>query len=146
MRLSGPLQPQFYKLLTAFALVIAPSVPSTTSNDARFLPESHVLKQYSHSHCWGHEIDCPKTVTPDAHVDCSDATKTPFHPSGVKTASEVFFSQADFGYVGEFVSSLQNYCSPKTQFDSSLTCSANLQFCSGGKYIILARDPSQPGP
>ena len=127
MRLSGP------GPATTFIFLGAVSVPSATCNDARFLPESHILKQYTPSDCWGHEVDCTKTATPAAHVDCSYATNTSFHLVGVKSASEVFFSQADFGYLGEFVSSLQNYCRPETQFDSSLTCTANLQFCSGVK-------------
>ena len=122
-----------FQAATTFIFLGAVSVPSATCNDARFLPESHILKQYTPSDCWGHEVDCTKTATPAAHVDCSYATNTSFHLVGVKSASEVFFSQADFGYLGEFVSSLQNYCRPETQFDSSLTCTANLQFCSGVK-------------
>ena len=122
-----------FQAAIAFIFVVAASLPSGTCNDARFLPESHILRQYTYSDCWGHEDDCPETATPAAHVDCSGATNTPFHLVGGKSASEVFFSQADFGYVGEFVRSLQNYCRPETQFDSSLTCTANLQFCSGVK-------------
>jgi len=125
-----------FQVATVFVFVGTAALPSAICNDARFLPESHILKQYTHSACWGHEIDCPKTATPAAHVDCSDATNTPFHLVGGKSASEAFFSQADFGYVGEFVSSLHNYCRPETQFDSSLTCTANLQFCSGRNIFI----------
>ena len=125
-----------FQAAIAFIFVVAASLPSGTCNDARFLPESHILRQYTYSDCWGHEDDCPETATPAAHVDCSGATNTPFHLVGGKSASEVFFSQADFGYVGEFVRSLQNYCRPETQFDSSLTCTANLQFCSGRNIFM----------
>ena len=138
MRPGSKSQPHMsiFQAATTFIFVGAVSVPSATCNDARFLPESHILKQYTPSDCWGHEVDCTKTATHAAHVDCSYATNTSLHLVEVKSASELFFSQADFGYLGEFVSSLQNYCRPETQFDSSLTCTANLQFCSGVKLSI----------
>ena len=133
MRLSGSQsKPSLSKIQVAVTLVliVAANINSATCNDAHFLPESHFLKQFTPSDCWGHEVDCPKAA---AHVDCSEAIDTSFHPADAKRAHQVFFTQGDFGYLGEFVSSLRNYCRPETQFDSSLTCTANLQFCSGVK-------------
>ena len=133
MRLSGSQsKPSLSNIQVAVTLVliVAANINSATCNDAHFLPESHFLKQFTPSDCWGHEVDCPKAA---AHVDCSEAIDTSFHPADAKRAYQVFFTQGDFGYLGEFVSSLRNYCRPETQFDSSLTCTANLQFCSGVK-------------
>ena len=133
MRLSGSQsKPSLSNIQVAVTLVliVAANINSATCNDAHFLPESHFLKQFTPSDCWGHEVDCPKAA---AHVDCSEAIDTSFHPADAKRAYQVFFTQGDFGYLGEFVSSLRNYCRAETQFDSSLTCTANLQFCSGVK-------------
>ena len=115
------------------ALVFNGNLISVICNDASFLPQSHLVKQYTDSACWGHEANCPYNTT---HVDCSVAYKTKLqHNVGDKSASDVFFSQADFGYLKEFISSLRTFCRPETQFDSSLTCSAYLQFCTGLKLI-----------
>lgn len=116
------------------ALVFNGNLISVICNDASFLPQSHLVKQYTDSACWGHEANCPYNTT---HVDCSVAYKTKLqHNVGDKSASDVFFSQADFGYLKEFISSLRTFCRPETQFDSSLTCSAYLQFCTGRNIFI----------
>ncbi len=119
------------------ALLLQAQLIAFVGADPRFLPQSHIKKQYpkssASSHCWGYEPHCSKSVAL-SHIVCDDEDSV--DPLTGKPAEEAFFEAADFGYVKAFVDSLTNFCEPRSQFDSSLTCSENLQFCTGRNLFL----------
>ena len=82
----------------------------------KFLPPHHLpYYQSGSSRCWGHEKDCPfersfsRNVT-SCDEDVSDADK------------RAFFDEADFGYVGTKLATLEHLCRPQRPGDSEMLC------------------------
>ncbi|KAL7042836.1 hypothetical protein ACKWTF_001303 [Chironomus riparius] len=92
-------------------------------------------EEYDRELCWGYEYGCKKPQF---------IHKCPGNHSGYvkdkETQLDVFYSQADFGYVKQQLRELKVYCEPYTITDSSLECSENVRFCRGRNLMINFTD------
>uniref|UniRef100_A0A6I8RBR0 EGF domain-specific O-linked N-acetylglucosamine transferase n=1 Tax=Xenopus tropicalis TaxID=8364 RepID=A0A6I8RBR0_XENTR len=88
--------------------------------------------------CWGYEKSCTKghgySYPVCDQVDFGWA-KT------IEESQEVFWKQADFGYVKERLAETQILCRPQEQGDSMLACSRNLQHCRATNLYLDLRNP-----
>jgi len=91
------------------------------------LPESHLLQSPT---CWGYEEKCT-THSRVSQPYCMDgATGWP----GEKDPVELFYKQADFGFVRDRLQEMFSPCKPlgdHNESSSSLQCSKDLLFCIG---------------
>ncbi|XP_062401881.1 EGF domain-specific O-linked N-acetylglucosamine transferase isoform X1 [Sardina pilchardus] len=76
--------------------------------------------------CWGHEKNCSPEHRMGYPV-CSAVDSG--WASSVSAAQELFWKQADFGYVRERRSELKTLCKPLNPGDSSLKCANHMRFC-----------------
>ncbi len=88
--------------------------------------------------CWGYEPGCDKSNSFSQKIKCS-------HPEDV----EVFYKEADFGYVAKRIATLETMCEPEVddEADSSLLrCSEQLQYCQGKRLWLDFRQlPERKG-
>ncbi|XP_077132184.1 EGF domain-specific O-linked N-acetylglucosamine transferase [Ranitomeya variabilis] len=88
--------------------------------------------------CWGYEKSCRKErrfSDPACHeLDTGWARN-------LEGAQEVFWRQADFGYVMERQAEAEILCSPREQGDSLLVCSSHLQHCRATNLYLDLRSP-----
>lgn len=82
--------------------------------------------------CWGYEPDCQAVNAFSQQVECSSETDL---ASG-RPSRDVFFDEADFGYVKQRLDSMTVICEPQSPKESSLVCSRHLQFCTGRELLI----------
>ena len=91
------------------------------------LPKSHLLDSPS---CWGYESACT-TKDRVSRPHCNEgATGWP----GEEDPLELFYKQADFGFVRDRLNEMKTICEPldnKFEIRSNLQCSKDLQFCLG---------------
>ena len=87
--------------------------------------------------CWGHESNCDARNSFSANF-----TKCNPRAENTEKSRQIFFNEADFGYVKQRSEDLLNICSPSEQDSStsSLQCSNQLQFCVGKNIRIDFRD------
>ncbi|TTB85606.1 EGF domain-specific O-linked N-acetylglucosamine transferase [Bagarius yarrelli] len=111
------------------------------------LPDQH-MPYFLHSNthdalsqtqsCWGYEDSCSPqhrfSFPTCTSVDSSWA-------SSVQTAQEVFWKQADFGYVHERLSEMKTLCQPQTPGESSLKCTSHLRYCRATNLYLDLRKP-----
>lgn len=76
--------------------------------------------------CWGYEKGCNKPNRLFLPL-CSEPARPWTHSMEAK--HELFWTQADFGYVKDVVDSITMLCKPQHKGDSSLSCSKNERFC-----------------
>ncbi|KAI3370371.1 hypothetical protein L3Q82_025140 [Scortum barcoo] len=90
------------------------------------------------SACWGYEKNCD----PRKHFSYPVCTKA---DSGwarsLEAAQELFWKQADFGYVKERLSELKTLCKASKPGDSSLRCSSHTRFCKATNLYLDLRKP-----
>ncbi|CAI8028714.1 EGF domain-specific O-linked N-acetylglucosamine transferase [Geodia barretti] len=90
--------------------------------------------------CWGYERDC--TEDNRLFVPRCDGSPKPWAQT-MEGKMELFWTQADFGYVKKVVDSLAILCSPKGKIAegaSQLICSAQLRYCRARNlYMDLRR-------
>ncbi|XP_063282872.1 EGF domain-specific O-linked N-acetylglucosamine transferase [Pelobates fuscus] len=113
---------------------------ATVCKEDPFCPfREHLIKLNS---CWGYEKSCDKdqrfSYPTCDHVDFGWA-------KNVEDAQEIFWKQADFGYVKEKVAETQILCRPRQQGDSLLACSSHLQHCRASNLYMDLRKPRR-GP
>ncbi|XP_077982080.1 EGF domain-specific O-linked N-acetylglucosamine transferase-like isoform X2 [Glandiceps talaboti] len=84
-------------------------------------------------HCWGYEEGCEKDNMPGYPV--CDKLHEAWAPSLEKLADK-FFEIADFGYVKEMRLSMQSFCTPQKQYDSSLECTKFLRHCRASNILM----------
>ncbi|XP_037077683.1 EGF domain-specific O-linked N-acetylglucosamine transferase-like [Pollicipes pollicipes] len=89
--------------------------------------------------CWGYEDYCPlykSYLIPD----CDGKSKG--WTSSRREQLEMYYEQADFGYIKKRHKSLFSLCTPlhKTQDASSLNCTAKMEFCRGRNIRLDFRD------
>ncbi|KAI2809919.1 hypothetical protein BLOT_001072 [Blomia tropicalis] len=83
--------------------------------------------------CWGYEADSNRNCL--LHTSkCSGPIGT--WASGRNEQLEIFFNQADFGYVQERRTELEHYCSPNGTTSSELTCTNYMRYCTGKNILI----------
>ncbi|KAK3584893.1 hypothetical protein CHS0354_023483 [Potamilus streckersoni] len=78
--------------------------------------------------CWGYEKNCNvsnRMKTPLCDVEGQDGTVN------LTSQLDMFWKQADFGYVNERLNEMKTLCTPNIQNDSSLDCVKYAQFCRG---------------
>ncbi|XP_069062680.1 EGF domain-specific O-linked N-acetylglucosamine transferase [Pleurodeles waltl] len=90
--------------------------------------------------CWGYEKSCNTqhrfSYPVCTHLDSGWA-------NDIETARQVFWKQADFGYVKERLDEMQILCKPMSSADSMLSCSSNLQNCRTTNLYLDLRSPKR---
>jgi hypothetical protein len=86
--------------------------------------------------CWGYEEDCKPENSFSKEIEC-ETEKDPY--SG-RISRDIFYDEADFGYVRTRLGSMMSICEPRNSQESSLVCSKHLQFCAGRKIFIDFED------
>ncbi|KAK3513007.1 hypothetical protein QTP70_035181, partial [Hemibagrus guttatus] len=88
--------------------------------------------------CWGYEKSC----SPEHRFSfptCTSADSA--WASSVQTAQEIFWKQADFGYVKERLSEMKTLCTPLTPGESSLKCTRHMRYCRATNLYLDLRKP-----
>ena len=83
--------------------------------------------------CWGHESNCDVKNSFSANfTKCNPRTQN------TQKSREIFFNEADFGYIKQRKENLMNICSerPDDSIQSSIKCTNQLQFCTGKNVRI----------
>ncbi|XP_072307772.1 EGF domain-specific O-linked N-acetylglucosamine transferase [Eucyclogobius newberryi] len=90
------------------------------------------------SSCWGYETNCD----PKKSFGYPVCTKVDTGwARTLEAARDVFWKQADFGYVKERLSELTVLCKAKQREDSSLKCSSHARFCKTTNLYLDLRNP-----
>ncbi|XP_072328392.1 EGF domain-specific O-linked N-acetylglucosamine transferase isoform X1 [Scyliorhinus torazame] len=97
--------------------------------------KKHLRKLQS---CWGYENKC-KPEYRFSYPMCTDATSG--WANTIEAAQDIFWKQADFGYVKEMLRELQTLCEPAKPGDSSLMCSKYTRYCRATNLYIDLRNP-----
>ncbi|KAM6981152.1 EGF domain-specific O-linked N-acetylglucosamine transferase [Aplochiton taeniatus] len=88
--------------------------------------------------CWGYEKNCApenRFGYPDCtHVDSGWA-------SSEEASQELFWKQADFGYVRDRLSEMKTLCKGTRPGDSTLKCSSHTRFCRATNLYLDLRNP-----
>ncbi|KAJ7411134.1 EGF domain-specific O-linked N-acetylglucosamine transferase [Willisornis vidua] len=108
-------------------------VADICKQDALCPYKKHLKKLKS---CWGYEKSC-RSDNRFSYPVC-DYVETGW-ASDIETAQQIFWKQADFGYVRERLSEMKTHCKPAATGDSSLTCSQFLQHCRATNLYIDLR-------
>ncbi|XP_014728829.1 PREDICTED: EGF domain-specific O-linked N-acetylglucosamine transferase isoform X2 [Sturnus vulgaris] len=108
-------------------------VADICKQDALCPYKKHLKKLKS---CWGYEKSC-RSENRFSYPVC-DYVETGW-ASDIETAQQIFWKQADFGYVQERLSEVKTHCKPAATGDSSLTCSQYLQHCRATNLYIDLR-------
>ncbi|KAJ8258554.1 hypothetical protein COCON_G00175660 [Conger conger] len=88
--------------------------------------------------CWGYEKNC----SPEDRVGYPVCTKVDSGwASSIQAAQDVFWKQADFGYVRERLDEMKTLCKPSNPGDSSLACSSHMRFCRATNLYLDLRNP-----
>ncbi|KAI4882580.1 hypothetical protein NFI96_022169, partial [Prochilodus magdalenae] len=88
--------------------------------------------------CWGYEKSC----SPEHRFSFPVCTSVDSGwASSVQAAQELFWKQADFGYVRERLSEMKTLCKPSTPRESSLKCTSHLRFCRATNLYLDLRKP-----
>ncbi|KAJ7998974.1 hypothetical protein DPEC_G00210560 [Dallia pectoralis] len=90
------------------------------------------------SSCWGYEKNCALEdrfgYPVCTRVDSGWA-------SSLDAAQELFWKQADFGYVRERLSEMKTLCKATDPGDSSLKCTSHTRFCQATNLYLDLRNP-----
>ncbi|XP_067244434.1 EGF domain-specific O-linked N-acetylglucosamine transferase isoform X3 [Chanodichthys erythropterus] len=88
--------------------------------------------------CWGYEKSCSAEHRFSYPV-CTSLDSG--WASSIQAAQELFWKQADFGYVRERFSEMKTLCKPSSPGDSSLKCSSHMRFCRATNLYLDLRSP-----
>ncbi len=83
--------------------------------------------------CWGYEHDCSLENAFSSPECTSDHTG---YVQSKQIQIDTFYTQADFGYVGEQLREMRIMCEPLFPHDSMLECSSYLRFCRARNIMI----------
>uniref|UniRef100_A0A8C1LGN9 EGF domain-specific O-linked N-acetylglucosamine transferase n=1 Tax=Cyprinus carpio TaxID=7962 RepID=A0A8C1LGN9_CYPCA len=88
--------------------------------------------------CWGYEKSC----SPEHRFSYPVCTSLDSGwANSIQAAQELFWKQADFGYVRERLSEMKTLCKPLTPGDSSLKCTSHMRFCRAINLYLDLRSP-----
>ncbi|XP_066527384.1 EGF domain-specific O-linked N-acetylglucosamine transferase [Hoplias malabaricus] len=88
--------------------------------------------------CWGYEKNC----SPGKRFSFPVCTSVdPGWASSVQAAQDLFWKQADFGYVKERLREMKTLCKPSAPGDSSLMCTSYLRYCRATNLYLDLRKP-----
>uniref|UniRef100_H3D0M6 EGF domain-specific O-linked N-acetylglucosamine transferase n=1 Tax=Tetraodon nigroviridis TaxID=99883 RepID=H3D0M6_TETNG len=90
--------------------------------------------------CWGYEKNCDPGKRFSYPV-CIRADSGWTH--SLETAREIFWKQADFGYVKERLSELKTLCKATKPGGSLLKCSTHTRFCKTTNLYLDLREPNR---
>uniref|UniRef100_A0A3P9HCU9 EGF domain-specific O-linked N-acetylglucosamine transferase n=1 Tax=Oryzias latipes TaxID=8090 RepID=A0A3P9HCU9_ORYLA len=90
------------------------------------------------SACWGYEKNCDQEKR-FSYPACTKADSG--WARSLDAARELFWKQADFGYVGERLSELKTLCKANNPEDSSLRCTRHARFCRATNLYLDLRQP-----
>uniref|UniRef100_A0A3Q1FG32 EGF domain-specific O-linked N-acetylglucosamine transferase n=1 Tax=Acanthochromis polyacanthus TaxID=80966 RepID=A0A3Q1FG32_9TELE len=90
------------------------------------------------SDCWGYEKSCDPRKRFSYPV-CTKADSA--WARSLDAAQELFWKQADFGYVKERLSELKALCKASKPGSSSLKCSSHTRFCKATNLYLDLRKP-----
>ncbi|CAD5115508.1 DgyrCDS4475 [Dimorphilus gyrociliatus] len=85
--------------------------------------------------CWGYEEGCNDWGNRFLKPECPEKAPYGWVPEGEDQIGQ-WWLQGDFGYVKSVRDSIQPFCEPETETDSSLYCSENTRFCKGKNLYI----------
>ncbi|XP_041047387.1 EGF domain-specific O-linked N-acetylglucosamine transferase isoform X2 [Carcharodon carcharias] len=88
--------------------------------------------------CWGYENNC-KPEYRFSYPVCTDATSG--WANTIEVAQDIFWKQADFGYVKEMLHEMKTLCESAKPGDSSLVCSKYTRYCRATNLYIDLRKP-----
>ncbi|XP_054866391.1 EGF domain-specific O-linked N-acetylglucosamine transferase isoform X2 [Amphiprion ocellaris] len=88
--------------------------------------------------CWGYEKSCDPRKRFSYPV-CTKADSA--WARSLDAAQELFWKQADFGYVKERLSELKTLCKASKPGNSSLRCSSHSRFCKATNLYLDLRKP-----
>ncbi|XP_057702920.1 EGF domain-specific O-linked N-acetylglucosamine transferase isoform X1 [Corythoichthys intestinalis] len=90
------------------------------------------------SSCWGYEKNCdPENRFNYPICDKADSGWV----DSLEAAQDLFWKQADFGYVKERRSELKTLCKASKPGDSSLRCTSHARFCKATNLYLDLRKP-----
>uniref|UniRef100_A0A8C8J8H0 EGF domain-specific O-linked N-acetylglucosamine transferase n=1 Tax=Oncorhynchus tshawytscha TaxID=74940 RepID=A0A8C8J8H0_ONCTS len=90
------------------------------------------------SACWGYEKNC----APENCFGYPVCTRVDSGwASSLEAAQELFWKQADFGYVREHLSEMKTLCKATNPGDSSLKCTRHTRFCRATNLYLDLRNP-----
>ncbi|XP_048878340.1 EGF domain-specific O-linked N-acetylglucosamine transferase [Brienomyrus brachyistius] len=88
--------------------------------------------------CWGYEKDC----SPEKRFGYPICTKVDTGwVSSLAAAQDLFWRQADFGYVRERQDEMKTFCKASEPGDSSLKCTSHMRYCRATNLYIDLRQP-----
>ena len=89
--------------------------------------------------CWGHEPNCSKKRSFSVNI-----TKCQSGLEQSEAAKDIFYDEADFGYIKKRLETLIPICEgdPNSSDDASLFCTNQLQFCAAKNLRIDFRSLS----
>uniref|UniRef100_A0A672PL28 EGF domain-specific O-linked N-acetylglucosamine transferase n=1 Tax=Sinocyclocheilus grahami TaxID=75366 RepID=A0A672PL28_SINGR len=88
--------------------------------------------------CWGYEKSC----SPEHRFSYPVCTSFDSGwANSIQAAQELFWKQADFGYVRERLSEMKTLCKPLSPGDSSLKCTSHMRFCWAKNLYLDLRSP-----
>ncbi|KAK6473982.1 EGF domain-specific O-linked N-acetylglucosamine transferase-like isoform X1 [Huso huso] len=88
--------------------------------------------------CWGYEKDClPENRFSNPVCSSLDSGWA----STIQAAEDIFWKQADFGYVQERLNEMKTLCKPIKPGDSSLSCTSFTRYCRGTNLYLDLRHP-----
>ena len=88
--------------------------------------------------CWGYEPNCPYEKQLFGRPVCEGSPKPWVNTMEEKV--DKFWRQADFGYVQDFISTIEDYCVSDRSHRGFLRCSANTRYCHAGHLVLDFRD------
>ncbi|XP_029456924.1 EGF domain-specific O-linked N-acetylglucosamine transferase [Rhinatrema bivittatum] len=112
-------------------------IAKACKQDAHCPYKKHLKKLKS---CWGYEKSCKKENRSHYPV-CTQVDAG--WAKDIESAQQVFWKQADFGYVKERLEETRTFCRPGAVEDSLLSCSSNLQHCRATNLYIDLRKPKR---
>uniref|UniRef100_A0A6Q2Y002 EGF domain-specific O-linked N-acetylglucosamine transferase n=1 Tax=Esox lucius TaxID=8010 RepID=A0A6Q2Y002_ESOLU len=90
------------------------------------------------SPCWGYEKNC----APENRFGYPVCTRVDSGwASSLDAAQELFWKQADFGYVRERLSEMKTLCKATNPGESSLKCTSHTRFCRATNLYLDLRNP-----
>ena len=104
-------------------LCVALFCTSMAEFDPDLPPEHTEYFLKANKKCWGYEEDCETENSYSKGVEC----ETEIDPYSGRISRDIFFDEADFGYVRSRTNSFMSICEPGSPKESSLVCSKHLQ-------------------
>ncbi len=124
------------KRLTALFLTLVVVSTSYTKKIGE-LPADHIRRiRGVHGFCWGYEHGCRHKFHDPP--ECGEGGGDDIDPFSERPVAQVFYSQADFGYLRAIMDGNFPVCESEHK-GSSLSCSEKLLFCRGKNLMLDLR-------